>query len=122
LAQSTLRELARTAGHTGARSALLFTVDNCLWAEGAACRCPAPKFVNRFIPAGQNTAGHCTRCRKPFRVAPFMTHRDVPAETLGPAFDKPLRALGVANPDTVLVRLHNKPILFRSPQHKGTAK
>jgi molybdopterin/thiamine biosynthesis adenylyltransferase len=122
LGESTPRGLAKAAGHTGGGEALLFTVDNLLWAEAAACQCVEPKFASRFIPAGQLTAGRCTRCHQPYKIANFMTRRAVPADVLGPALDEPLRALGAAQPQTVLVRLHNKPILFRNPPNRGATK
>ncbi len=119
LSGATLGALAKAAGLRSAEGPVAFTVDDLIWAEDGVCDCPEPRSLNHFIPVGQTGAGRCRVCRKPIAIVPFMTHRHVSADVLGPALDRPLRSLGAATAQTVLVRRPGRPVLFLNPSTQG---
>lgn len=96
-------------------SSVTLTVGGAEWIESGWCRCSEPSPVQRFVPAGQGTAGQCGLCRSLIHAQPFTSHSAVSASMLGKAVALPLLRLGVRRCPWVLLRKADGTILVHDP-------
>jgi molybdopterin/thiamine biosynthesis adenylyltransferase len=107
-------ELIEAAGFDGATSETLLTVgDDLAFAESAQCVCGRSVRVGRFVSTAAGPIGRCD-CGGDLQVHRFFAHRPVSASAVEAVRHRPLRDLGAAPVDWVLVRHVDRPVLFRA--------
>jgi molybdopterin/thiamine biosynthesis adenylyltransferase len=117
LEECSLSELIEAAGFNGAAGETLLTVgDDLAFAESAQCACGRSVRVGRFVSTAAGPTEPIERCAcgGAFQVHRFYAHRPAPASVVEAVRDRPLRELGAASVDWVLVRQGDRPVLFRS--------
>ena len=112
LADCTLREVAALAGVDVGADGVALTVDDLIFCDRGACKCAASRPVRRFVPVG-GAAGRCPSCGEPIRADPFFSFARVPASELKSEIDRPVRELGAASAESVIVRASNQGYLVR---------
>jgi hypothetical protein len=114
LSQMSPAALAGAAGFREGASLVAFALDGFVWVRLGTCACPAPRVVNRFIPAAQPQAGTCADCRSPIRVAPFFRERAVSSWTLGSLAEQPFENLGAVALRYAVVDDGKQAVVFRA--------
>jgi molybdopterin/thiamine biosynthesis adenylyltransferase len=87
--------------------------DGLVFAESAICPCGVSASVGRFVQAGAELPEKCS-CGQSVKPHPFYTYRQVPASAVTPLLKHPLRAVGAADAEWVVVRHADRAVLFRA--------
>lgn len=91
-----------------------FELPGFAWVEFAACQCPHPLAVRRFVDVQRLSLDQCPSCSAPRIPMDFHVLRRVGRDVLGDALDIPLRSLGVRRIDALVVRHANGGVLARA--------
>ncbi len=117
LDELTLRQCAAAAAmDDGGLHDASFAVGDLVFSELLACgQCGARPALGRFVPRRDSTRRRCPACgAAALGMHQFHSYAQVPADMLGSAIDRPLRALGADGAAWVTIRRGDRGSLVRS--------
>lgn len=112
LAKLSLAQLTREATGLPAAPGTRFRVGRAQWIEMAACSCPQPQVVRRFVSPGSR-ARKCERCGSVLTPLSFYSYERPNASILGSALDQPLARLGLNGVASVVIRTNDQAVFVQ---------
>lgn len=114
LNECSLNDLVLAANFSGADTVTFTVGDEHHHIDAVACSCGYREGADRFARASADL-GVCPACRGPLHAEPYPPPRTVAGGQVRSLLGRPLREIGAAGAEWVLVRDDERPVLFRPP-------
>lgn len=117
LDECSLDDLATVAGFPNLDTVTFTLGDEHHHIGAVACSCGHREAADRFARASADP-DVCPACRGPLHAEPYPPRRTVAGRQVRPLLGRPLREIGAAGVEWVLVRGDERPVLFHVPLHR----